>query len=208
MQGQAGALRVARPVPGRPHEASGNRRPREMVAHDRIRLTGLLRNEPRRRGSFYSTAAPPVIDALRRVLYEACPVIPERAIMPQGDMSTPGNEWTLEGNDRRVISRMAQPRQCTVRLSDRRTRSGPARLRTGCARPPACSRAMAAARCDRDHALPPRPLRRPRSMGMGESLRTRCAVAEAPPLRSAGGDGCAQRHRCLPRRTGAVLAGV
>ena len=35
------------------NEASGNRRPREMVVHDRIRLTGLLRKKPRQRGFFY-----------------------------------------------------------------------------------------------------------------------------------------------------------
>ncbi len=39
-------------------EASGNRRPREMVAHDRIRLTGLLRKKPRQRGFFYACRAP------------------------------------------------------------------------------------------------------------------------------------------------------
>ncbi len=39
-------------------EASGNRRPREMVAHDRIRLTGLLRKKPRQRGFFYICRAP------------------------------------------------------------------------------------------------------------------------------------------------------
>src|SRR4029077_10058682 len=33
--------------PGTPLEPSRKRRPREMVAHDRIRLTGLLRKKPR-----------------------------------------------------------------------------------------------------------------------------------------------------------------
>src|SRR4051794_41243447 len=40
--------------PGTRPEPPGNRRPREMVIHDRIRLTGLLRKEPRQRGSFYA----------------------------------------------------------------------------------------------------------------------------------------------------------
>jgi hypothetical protein len=39
--------------PGTPLELSGNRRPREMVTLDRIRLTGLLRKKPRQRGFFY-----------------------------------------------------------------------------------------------------------------------------------------------------------
>ena len=36
--------------PGTPLEPSGNRRPREMVTHDRIRLTGLLRKSPALQG--------------------------------------------------------------------------------------------------------------------------------------------------------------
>ena len=32
--------------PGTPLEPTGNGRPREMVTHDRIRLTGLLRKSP------------------------------------------------------------------------------------------------------------------------------------------------------------------
>jgi len=40
--------------PGTPLEPSGNCRPREMVTHDRIRLTGLLRKKPWKRGFFYA----------------------------------------------------------------------------------------------------------------------------------------------------------
>src|SRR6266542_3907171 len=40
--------------PGTPLEPPGNRRPREMVTHDRIRLTGLLRKKPWKRGFLYS----------------------------------------------------------------------------------------------------------------------------------------------------------
>jgi hypothetical protein len=40
--------------PGAPLEPSGNRRPREMVTPDRIRLTGLLRKSPALAGLFYS----------------------------------------------------------------------------------------------------------------------------------------------------------
>src|SRR5215211_5953120 len=39
--------------PGTPLEPSRKRRPRGMVAHDRIRLTGLLRKKPWQRGFFY-----------------------------------------------------------------------------------------------------------------------------------------------------------
>jgi len=39
--------------PGTPLEPSGNCRPREMVTHDRIRLTGLLRKKPWKQGFFY-----------------------------------------------------------------------------------------------------------------------------------------------------------
>jgi hypothetical protein len=39
--------------PGTPLEPPGNRRPREMVTLDRIRLTGLLRKTPAHVGVFY-----------------------------------------------------------------------------------------------------------------------------------------------------------
>jgi len=39
--------------PGAPLEPPGNRRPREMVTLDRIRLTGLLRKTPAHVGVFY-----------------------------------------------------------------------------------------------------------------------------------------------------------
>ena len=39
--------------PGTPLEPSGNCRPREMVTHDRIRLTGLLRRKPWQQGFLY-----------------------------------------------------------------------------------------------------------------------------------------------------------
>ena len=42
--------------PGTPLEPSGNRRPREMVTQDRIRLTGLLRKSPGDPGLFYRGA--------------------------------------------------------------------------------------------------------------------------------------------------------
>jgi hypothetical protein len=45
--------------PGTPLEPSGNRRPREMVAHDRIRLTGLLPKTPANAGVFYLPPARP-----------------------------------------------------------------------------------------------------------------------------------------------------
>jgi len=44
--------------PGTPLEPSGNRRPREMVTHDRIRLTGLLRKTPAHAGVFYDVLVP------------------------------------------------------------------------------------------------------------------------------------------------------
>ena len=48
-------LRPRRPAeePGRSLEPPGNRRPRWMVALDKIRLTGLLRKKPWKRGFFY-----------------------------------------------------------------------------------------------------------------------------------------------------------
>ena len=39
--------------PGTPLEPSGNRGPREMVTHDRIRLTGLLQKSPAFAGLFH-----------------------------------------------------------------------------------------------------------------------------------------------------------
>jgi len=44
--------------PGTPLEPPGNRWPREMVALDRIRLTGLLRKKPWKRGFFYAPDSP------------------------------------------------------------------------------------------------------------------------------------------------------
>lgn len=43
--------------PGTPLERPGNRSPREMVTHDRIRLTGLLRKAPANVGVFYRVRA-------------------------------------------------------------------------------------------------------------------------------------------------------
>jgi hypothetical protein len=42
--------------PGTPLERPGNRSPREMVAQDRIRLTGLLKENPAFAGFSYSQA--------------------------------------------------------------------------------------------------------------------------------------------------------
>ncbi len=44
--------------PGTPLEPPGNRWPREMVTLDRIRLTGLLREKPWKRGFFYGPDSP------------------------------------------------------------------------------------------------------------------------------------------------------
>src|SRR5690348_10909677 len=73
---------------------------------------------------------------------------------------------------RRLLARLAQPGGRTIGLPRGGGRpADPARLRARSAAPPAEARAVAPAGRDRDHALPPRPLGRPRAVGVRRPLR-------------------------------------
>src|SRR6266545_3716432 len=108
---------------------------------------------------------------------------------------------------------LAQPREhagTAVRIPRGRLGHGAARLRSRRARAVARERAVAARRRDRDHALPPRPLGRPRAVGVGLDVprgarrRTtpRGAVGAARRSRAARGLRHAAR---LPRHVRARL---
>jgi hypothetical protein len=51
--------------PGTPLEPSRKRRPREMVTHDKIRLTGLLRKPPQRGGFYLGNSMPSMTSSFR-----------------------------------------------------------------------------------------------------------------------------------------------
>ena len=73
---------------------------------------------------------------------------------------------------RRLLSRLAQPGRRPVGLSRRGGRPpAAARLRARACSAPAAARAVAAPRRDRHHPLPPRPLGRPRAVGLRRPLR-------------------------------------
>src|SRR6266511_2766889 len=79
-----------------------------------------------------------------------------------------GCEDTEREADRRgLLARLAQPGRRTIRLSRQRVGQPVARLRARCARASPRAGPVAARGRDRDHALPPRPLGRPRAVGVG-----------------------------------------
>src|SRR6188474_1111469 len=83
----------------------------------------------------------------------------------------------------RLVAGLAEPRQRALGLHARGGRQPrPPRLRTGSARPAARVGEVADGRRDRDHALPPRPLGRPRALGLGHLL---------PRIERAGAETCA-----------------
>src|SRR3989304_7074865 len=94
----------------------------------------------------------------------------------------------------RLLSGLAEPRQPALGLHARgRRQPRLARLRPRSPGPPAGDVALARGRRDRHHALPPRPLGRPRAVGLGHLLsRVRCPRPETEAL------GPARRRR-VPR---------
>src|SRR5579864_5726546 len=92
--------------------------------------------------------------------------------------------------DRRwLVPRLAERRWGPIRLPRRGRRApAPARLRAG--RPRAAARTgrpLARRRRDRDHPLAPRPLGRPRALGVGEPERPRQRTGASRSLAAARG---------------------
>jgi hypothetical protein len=84
--------------PGALLEPSGNRRPREMVTQDRIRLTGLLRKKPWKRGFFYGPDSPATRQARCAAGLTAVSVEPPGAVARRGLAGCAGYEPLREGN--------------------------------------------------------------------------------------------------------------
>src|SRR5829696_446181 len=94
----------------------------------------------------------------------------------------------------RLLPGLAQPRRCLFGLP--RRGPPPARLRPRRARQVAGARALADGRGDRDHAPPPRPLGRPRAVGVGQPLRSGRVASEARAV------AAARKSRAAPARAG------
>ena len=83
----------------------------------------------------------------------------------------------------RLVAGLAEPRQRALGLHARgRRQPRPPRLRAGRARSPARDGEVAVGRRDRDHALPPRPLGRPRPLGLGHLLLATNGPVQRPAL--------------------------
>src|SRR3990172_11403165 len=95
----------------------------------------------------------------------------------------------------RLLPRLAEPRERPVRLPRRGAGDAPPRLRPRCPRPPARARARGGRR--RHYALPPRPLRRHRPVGVVHGLLAADPRDAARALASPGGDRGARRLRPL-----------
>ena len=94
-----------------------------------------------------------------------------------------------EAEGDRQFPGLAEPRRGAFRVPARVAigRPPPAGLRAGRAPPPPRGGGVAAGACNRDHALPPRPLGRPRAVGLGEHVprdeRQGAAAADALGVR-------------------------
>src|SRR3990170_3858182 len=95
----------------------------------------------------------------------------------------------------RLLPRLAEPRQRPVRLPPRGPGGSPPRRRPRRPRPPARARARGGRR--RHHALPPRPLRRHRPVGVVHGLLAADPRDAARAVASPGGDRGARRLRRL-----------
>src|SRR5262245_51965953 len=94
----------------------------------------------------------------------------------------------------RLLAGMAKPGKRAFRLSRRRPGAPPPRLRPRRPRPAARDGELAERRRDRDYALAPRPLGRPRPLGLGELLPL--VERPRPEARALGPAG----RRRVPRR--------
>src|SRR3954453_2253996 len=95
----------------------------------------------------------------------SCPSRPGFAITTRIFWATVPQVYEREVDRSRLLAGVAQPRWGAVGLPRRGPRPPVARLRPGRPRPAAPRGALAGARRDRDHALAPRPLGRPRAVG-------------------------------------------
>src|ERR671910_1453518 len=112
--------------------------------------------------------------------------------------------------DRRwLLTGLAEPRRRTVRLPRReRRRAALAGLRARRARSSTRARGLAARRLDRDHALPSRPLGRPRAVGVGPRVRARARARATRAVGSAARQDRSLGPRSLARNARHVRAGV
>src|SRR5918995_5345773 len=125
----------------------------------------------------------------------SCPSNPGLAITTR--MRPPGTSAEYRGapDRHRLVAGMAEPRERALRVHAAGGRvSRPPRLRAWRPRPPPRVHGVAGRRRHRDHALPPRPLGRPRAVGLGELLPRVTAGDAAPAALGAAG------RRRVPRR--------
>src|SRR5919106_6536104 len=142
------------------------------------------------------TSIPASLSALAMILApRSCPSNPGLAITTR--IRPPGTSAEYRGapDRHRLLAGVAEPRRRALRLHAAGGRLPcPPRLRAWSPRPAARVCGVAGRRRDRDHTLPPRPLGRPRAVGLGELLpRVDEVRAEAAALGAA-------RRRGLPHR--------
>src|SRR3954447_18465721 len=123
----------------------------------------------------------------------SCPSRPGFAITTRIFWATVPQVYEREVDRSRLLAGVAQPRWRAVGLPRRGPRPPAARLRPRRARAAAPGRALARGRRYRDHALAPRPLGRPRAVGVGLDVRARRGAAAAGALDPAGRLGHAGR---------------
>src|SRR5262249_44017700 len=119
----------------------------------------------------------------------SCPSSPTLAITTRV-LRTIGAAVYGRAADRRwLLTCLPEPPRGARRLPRRGRRPPhPARLRARCARPAArAGRRLAPGERGRHHALAPRPLGRPRAMGLGQPRRARARPAAGRALAAAGG---------------------
>ena len=111
----------------------------------------------------------------------SCPSRPGFAITTRIFFAIRAAVYGREADRRGLEPRVAEPRRRAIRLPRRGAGPAPARLRPGRARTAReHERRLAARRLDRHHALAPRPLGRPRAVGLGEHGRARQGEGAAP----------------------------
>ena len=106
--------------------------------------------------------------------YLCPPVVPVESGLGDDDADLPGHGRSVYGGESksdRVEPGLAESRRGPLRLHARGRRpAAPARLWAGRALAAARGGGLAAGRRDRHHALPPRPLGRPRALGVGQHV--------------------------------------
>src|SRR3954453_11962181 len=135
----------------------------------------------------------------------SCPSRPGFAITTRIFWATVPQVYEREVDRSRLLAGVAEPRWRAVRLPRRGTGAPAPRLRPRRARAAAPGRGLAGGGRDRDHALAPRPLGRPRALGLGRDVRPRRGPAAAGALDPAGGLGHAGRDLLAGRPDAHVL---